>query len=167
MDSYLGYTPRARIDGMSSRRDKDKLKKNVQDKSSRAERLDRRTSNNGLEGAVAAAAVTSRPANKLRTPSVSASPPKNNLKGSSANSSPIKKRSSSSSAQAKRARPSVSSEHSSDEDGPQKLDEDEVTVTGANTTNLADAAAKLKKRSNITVGSNYFLFNKLKSFDAS
>jgi hypothetical protein len=39
---------RARIDGMNSRRDKDKSKKNAQDKSSRAERLDRRTSNDGL-----------------------------------------------------------------------------------------------------------------------
>ena len=95
------------------------------EKSSRAERQDRRTSNDGLEGAVAAsaAAVTGRTSRQIRTPTASASPPKNN--GSSANSSPMKKNISASSNQ--RVRRAEVSDSSSSEDGS---DEDEWTMDG-------------------------------------
>ena len=147
----------------TSRRDskeKDKTKhRHERDKTSRAEREERRErrtpANDGLDGAVAAAAVTSKERHKL--PLTSGSPPtgKDYLKTRSATNSPlspIAKRS----ASQKRARIAESSD-----DGA-----DESSVTGANFTNLADAAEKMKKRANIQVESNSFLLNKLIAFDA-
>ncbi len=66
---------------------------------------------------------------------------------------------------AKRFQTVQSSESSSSED-ESSSSADETSAAGANTINLAAAALRMKKRTGISVESNYFLLYKLKAFDA-
>ena len=144
---------------MSSRRDKEKGKKEerklrkAEREAEREERRDRRAAaTDGLGGAIAAAAVPSKGAQKIRTPPPSVSSP--NEKGPAANSSPsaitspvLKRR-----GRDHRVEETVSSSSSISEDSS----EDETSAVEAKT--ITNAGEKLKKRSCVQVESNYVRF---------
>ena len=143
---------------MSLRRDKEKGQerkhRKAQRESEREERRDRRAAaTDGLGGAIAAAAVPSKGAKKIRTPPPSVSPPNKKRPAAnsspSANNSPVFKRR----GRDLRIQETASSSSSSSEDGV----EDESSVVAAK--QIKNAGEKLKKRSGVQVESNYVLLN--------
>jgi hypothetical protein len=147
---------------MSSRRDKDKGKKEERKAGREAQSGERRelraAATYGLDGAIAAAAVPSNGTKKIRTPPPSVSPP--NKKGpaanssTSANNSPVFK--------LRGCDLRVQETASSSSSGSEDSGEDESSVVEAKT--ITHAGEKLKKRSCVQVESNYFLLKNLKQF---